>query len=223
MLLGMALCGARFSSRIDHYRSDVRQQGGVILCFAGTTALAQTILLHALPLGVAVARRRTETGSNRRQTKERKGSTVLRHACNAVSTILRSMLYLVPLFVMELCQLRLLSSSFFFVDDFSALAIASLAAVLLATIVALVRHDNDEREHTVAAKRGSRKQKEAAIVCDDSEAARETTRLLRDVGDNDYCGKGIDPFKASIANASGGVEEETTTATAAATTVLRLF
>jgi hypothetical protein len=84
---------------------DVQSQGGIILCFATTAALIQSAVLHVLPLIVDIS-----ISSDFRNLLMTSMSQIMTELC-------RGLLYLFPLFLIEICELRLLSSKNFFRKD----------------------------------------------------------------------------------------------------------
>jgi len=84
---------------------DVRSQGGSLICFSVTAALIQSALLHVLPMVVCFSRTRDD-----RRPFMASMAKVSMELC-------RGLMYFVPLFLIEVCELRLLSSKYFFYVD----------------------------------------------------------------------------------------------------------
>ena len=163
-LLTMIALGPQLSL-LDHLQ--ILNQGGVILGFAAIAALVQSLLLHLLPLVVSVCK----------ADDQRPAAMAI--LSSLISTTARGVLYLVPLFLMELCELRLLSSDFFFATDFSRLAITCLCGALL--IVGII--------FAMAFKKGDSNAKESCstITMDEDAEASESSNLLQN-GDKTYNG-----------------------------------
>jgi len=136
--------------------------------FAAMAAFVQSVLFHVCPVLVSILRHQADDHSLRPNT----GGHIL---SNLVLILGQALLYLVPLFVMELCEWRLLSNHFFFATDISRLGIAILCGTLLtlAVMIALtpVVLDDKEQDYTATHRRAKEHDMEVAMIS-------ETSRLL---------------------------------------------
>ena len=125
-----------FGSHVTEPMS-IRNTGGMVIWFAIVAALAQTLVLHLLPLVVSVFKTSDQS--------QRPSSVI----SSATSTIFKGLLYLIPLFLMELCELKLLSSKFFFATDLSKMLIPLCGISLVLIILLAVHHDRATVEDSI--------------------------------------------------------------------------
>lgn len=173
-LSGMTVLGPTFSSILDKRTLNTRQLGGLLLCFAGIAAFAQTLILHTTPLVVSTIR------SSYRDEPHLRGAFFV---WRVLSTILEGMLYLVPLYVMELCELRLLSKSFFFATGFSTLCTTSVGLLLFVICLTLAVNDataDDESSDNHDSNWTKTTSCEVEVIVEDWEATTESSNLLND-------------------------------------------
>jgi len=185
-LLSMVALGPQLAL-LDHLH--IQNQGGVILTFAATAAFVQSVLLHIFPLIVSISK----ADSNQRPAFCMILSSV-------ASTVARGLFYLIPLFLMELCELRLLSSDFFFATDLPRLAIYCLCGTLLilgiSFAMSLEQGDDDKDSESIRS--------EATV---DETRSSETSTLLRVDGQN-YNGRIVDDVTPEVTNATTTEERQ---------------
>ena len=85
---------------------NVRSQGGSIICFSVTAALIQSALLHVLPMAVDFSR-----------TRDDQSPFTALMVVKVSMQLCRGLMYFVPLFLIEVLELRMLSSKYFFSVD----------------------------------------------------------------------------------------------------------